>query len=601
MSRTLHFIKKSLRRKNFRLNLKSIFCFCIFLCSLGLNLVNAFVKDLGSDDIIDYGKYGYFENLGKENYKYVLLDRRGLGELQGEGIYPNVWSIYSNPNFVKARREDLLSGHRWTFLNTDLKLAYYEWVISDFEKPGLKQFFIAEIFFRAGYLKQALKAYYSVLVFFPTTIDKAYFGRLWYVAETALDRIYFLLDRHKELKWKLVDASLDIKNKFDNEKDNKIFFVNPGKFVFIDEKNATEILHETLVETYKFGNICLKKFTNANWQMTIDGKPFEVKGVFYSPILKGHDKQDLLRNKQDFQDNPDEIFRKSVGFDSPIMKKMGVNLIRLPIYFQDIKTLNFLFNKFGIRVLIDLDLDVFFEKIDFNNKVLLSKESFYKFNKLVDTYKNENFFFAFNIKSDSVAALSGKQIKNFYSFIDDLSANLKKLDPNHPIILSNQDLRNLDLVAEFCKNVDILGIESYKGTYGFGFSFWNDLKKYWQKPVIITEYGCPSFHSAKSREQAEYLQMIYHQNCWEDIKNNEFPKGVGLALGGIAYEWNDEWWGEGRPYVQDRVGAYNGPFLDGWIYKEFMGICAQSEDVKITNSRVEKKVYSYYAKVWNND
>ena len=34
---------------------------------------------------IPYEKFGHFENLGKENYRYVIDDKKGLGEAAGEG------------------------------------------------------------------------------------------------------------------------------------------------------------------------------------------------------------------------------------------------------------------------------------------------------------------------------------------------------------------------------------------------------------------------------------------------------------------------------------------------------------------------------------
>lgn len=51
----------------------------------------------GQVNIVDYTKYGKFENVGNEKYFYRMHDPDGLSDAIGEGIYPNSGAIYDNP------------------------------------------------------------------------------------------------------------------------------------------------------------------------------------------------------------------------------------------------------------------------------------------------------------------------------------------------------------------------------------------------------------------------------------------------------------------------------------------------------------------------
>src|SRR5574344_2278085 len=127
--------------------------FMFFFCFN--NFLYSYLRDMGVDDIVHYEKYGYFENLNKDNYKYVLLDERGLSESLGEGIYPNIWSVFANPLYTEYLNLGMLEGNRWDFLFfQNMSLAYIKWASSAQEDYAVKQFYISEIFEKSGLIKQ---------------------------------------------------------------------------------------------------------------------------------------------------------------------------------------------------------------------------------------------------------------------------------------------------------------------------------------------------------------------------------------------------------------------------------------------------------------
>ncbi len=82
----------------------------------------------GTAKIVDYTKYGEFENVGTEKYFYRMRDPDGLAQAAGEGIYPNIGAVYDNPRYKIVKEEGRLDGSHWDFVRTpDLEAAYFKW------------------------------------------------------------------------------------------------------------------------------------------------------------------------------------------------------------------------------------------------------------------------------------------------------------------------------------------------------------------------------------------------------------------------------------------------------------------------------------------
>ena len=158
----------------------------------------------------------------------------------------------------------------------------------------------------------------------------------------------------------------------------------------------------------------------------------------------------------------------------------------------------------------------------------------------------------------------------------------------------------LDIFGKNCPNVDIFGTNAYRGKYGFGF-FWQDVKEYSDKPAMLTEYGAPSLALGYSNEEAEDFQAEYHKGTWQDIMNNSFGKGMGNSLGGVVFEYLDEWWKAYEPGYHDRKGLFAGPFLDGYMHEEWLGVCGQGDGKSSPFLRELKKAYFTYKDLWTKN
>ena len=183
---------------------------------------------------------------------------------------------------------------------------------------------------------------------------------------------------------------------------------------------------------------------------------------------------------------------------------------------------------------------------------------------------------------------------------------IKSLDSNHPVALCNGDVLFLDKAAQFTPDVDIYGANAYRGNHGFGNSFWKDLSDEWGKPVFISEFGCPAYHHHRPEADAEQMQADYLKSNWLDIEYNAAgSQGVGNAIGGILFEWVDEWWKAGPPpqydpSIHDIVGQFGGPFPDGWSYEEWYGVTSQGDGSHSPFLRhLRKSYFMFKDELWN--
>lgn len=590
--------------------------------------------DPGTEDVVDYSKYGEFKNIGTKDYQYLITDQAGLMAAVGEGIYPNTSSVRRNPELKKALKEKRLEGDLWDFLYCpDMEAAFLKWATSN-EPQGVKLFGTGLILEKAGLITQAIKCYYAIVVHFPGSYGWTYWHTPWYVGQAAIAKINYLLMRNPQLGYKLEGAQVNIINGYDNDIANDTAIANPGKFVKVSladqAQGKTTQEGAAIKKKVGKGKVRLVQYAGGDWQLLVEGKPYIIKGITYAPTKVGQSPDEgTLGNwmEEDFNkngkiDGPYDAFvdknknniqdadEPSVG-DFKLMQDMGVNTIRLYHHPAKInkELMRDLYNTYGIHVIVGDFLGKYAigsgaswnPGTDYKNPEH-KKNMMESVRKMVMEFKDEPYVLFWLLGNENVygyACNANEEPVAFFQFANEVAKMIKSIDPEHPVAICSGDILFLDKFGKNTPDIDIFGTNAYRGEYGFG-AFWRQVKEESGKPAFITEFGCPSYAEGKTADQAEVLQAEYHQGSWEDIQNNmAFSNGQGNALGGVVFEWLDEWWKAYEPAIHDTKGLWSGPFPDGFMHEEWLGMASQGDGKQSPFLRQLRKSYDMYKKIWS--
>jgi len=364
------------------------------------------------------------------------------------------------------------------------------------------------------------------------------------------------------------------------------------------------------------------------WRLLVDGKPFFVKGVCYSPVAIGKDYE------YNFWGDPAQPWI----VDGKLMKQMGVNTVRFyrpgknPEEVRRVVT--DLYRKFGIRTAMGTYLGFWdwpppnYADAEFREKVRTETLELVRLYKdtpglLVWVLGNENNY-SFDLNppvnrwtTDAIDALPDPEAQRlerariYYSFVGELAREVKKIDPKHPVVMGVGEVASLAEAGKYAKDVDVIGMIAYRGpTFG---NLYRQAEQKFDKPVLMIEFGCDSFNALK-REPDEKSQAEFLKLQWKDIARNEAGgKGEGNSLGGIVFEWNDEWWkgNENLPHtwsVHEEAGQWGNPsyYFDAEvkdhknINEEWLGIVSLEPKSGETglDKRVPKKAFETLKQAW---
>ncbi len=601
--------------------------------SVSMTPTKIVLYDSGKEDIVNYEQYGEFQNVGTKDYKYVVKDQEGLSAAVGEGIYPNTTSIRWDPEFKKAQKEKRLEGSQWDFVHSpDLQAAFLKWVTTSEPQP-VKMFYTALMLEKSGLIKHAIKCYYAIVVHYPGSYGWTYWHTPWYLAQAAISKINFLLRQNPSIGYRLDNADIQIINGFDNDISNDIVVTNPGKFVkgrpTAKFKSRVPVDLLSIKKRRGKGKVNLIQYETGDWQLMVNSKPYIIKGVTYAPTKVGESPDNGTQTnwmENDFnhnglidgpydafvdknRNNLQDRFEPSVG-DFKLMKDMGVNTIRL--YHQPFKVnkelLRDLYDKYGIMVI----MGDFFGKYAIGSKAPWNPGTDYnnqeqKNNMLesvtamVKEFKDEPYILFWLLGNENVYGYgcnADSQPDAFFKFANEAALAIKAIDPEHPVAICNGDVVFLDKFAQNAPDIDIFGTNAYRGDYGFGF-IWRQLKQMADRPVFITEFGCPAYADGKNPYESEKLQAEYHRAAWMDIEDNmAFSLGSGNSIGGVVFEWLDEWWKGYEPALHDTKGLWAGPFPDGYMHEEWLGVCSQGDGNSSPFLRQLRQTYFTYKKLW---
>lgn len=356
---------------------------------------------------------------------------------------------------------------------------------------------------------------------------------------------------------------------------------------------------------------------NSGLKLTVNNQELIINGVNwdYSPIGTNFN--------YSLWKQPENTIKKALDDEMSLLKNMGVNAIRVYSGIPK-KWIEYIYTNYGIYTMLNhsfgrygLTLNgtwvVNTEYSDANTKDLLLKEvrqmaSDYKETKglLLFLLGNENNYGLFwdGAETENIPIEDRKstaRAKSMYKLFNEAVLAMKAIDTSHPIAICNGDLLFLDLINKECPDVDILGLNVYRGI-SFGDIF-ERVKNEYGKPILFTEFGSDAFNAITSEEDQNAQALILKGN-WKEIYEN--AAGIGKSqncIGGFTFQFSDGWW----KYAQTKNldvhdtnaswsnGGYVFDFVKGEnnMNEEWFGICAKGP----TNTEGNYQLYprsAYY-------
>ena len=321
----------------------------------------------------------------------------------------------------------------------------------------------------------------------------------------------------------------------------------------------------------------------------------------------------------------DDIIRAALDAEMALFKNMGVNAIRT--YGLEPKWITYIYENYGIYTMLNTQFGAYgltingawVPQTDYTDEAtreVLMKEVTDMANKYKDTpglllymVGNENnYHLSWTGAETEAIPIDGVDpgirlaAEGLYKAFNDAALAIKEIDTSVPVAICNGDLLYLDIVKEYCKDIDIYGTNMYRGI-SFGDAF-QRVKDELDKPILFAEFGADAFNAIENKED-QYSQAYYNVGNWKDIYQNAAGLGkAGNSIGGFTFQSSDGWWkwNQTKDFdVHNTIatwpnGGYSRDLAPGGnnMNEEWFGICAKGP----TNERGLYELYpraAYYA------
>ena len=358
------------------------------------------------------------------------------------------------------------------------------------------------------------------------------------------------------------------------------------------------------------------------WILRVDGEPLPINGVVWSftPIGENYN--------YDLWEQDERYIRRVIDTDARLMKEIGVTAVRL---FSTIppKWVSYLYRRHGIYTIIN-DLMArygysvdgrWYPNTDYSLprlRELVREDARNTIETFKDVpgvlafmYGNENNY-GLQWKSNEIENLPvGERVQtraqylySLFGEVVDLSKELTDL----PVGIINGDTQYLSIIAEEVPNLDIFGINIYRGARAESILF-ESVAELLDKPILYTEFGADAWNAALQEEDG-YNQARFLKSQWREIYEQAYGQGKSQnIIGGIIFQWMDEWWKYGLEtdlFIHNTEGTWRQPaYYDGTggrdnnMNEEWWGIIAQSPEKQDgINRRIPRPAFYTMAEIW---
>ena len=336
----------------------------------------------------------------------------------------------------------------------------------------------------------------------------------------------------------------------------------------------------------------------AGRKLVVDGKDTMLYGMNWDYLPVG---ENYLYN---LWSQPDDFIEAALAREMPLLQDMGVNSIRQYVGIPP-RWVEYIYEHYGITTMLNhlvgrygYTIDgAWTPTVDYSDphfRELVTAEIAHWVEEYRDTpgvlmwlLGNENNYglhwSSFEIQALPEGEREEARARYLYSLYEEVIGEIKRIDPEKLVAISNGDVQYIDIIAEECPGLDILGTNVYRGISA------RDLFEVVDEklgiPVVFTEFGADAYNAKDMRED-QLMQARYLIGQWEEIYEQSYGKGrVGNAIGGYIFQWSDGWWKygqESRLDVHDTNASWpNGGYIEDYaegrnnMNEEWWGITAK--------------------------
>ncbi len=342
---------------------------------------------------------------------------------------------------------------------------------------------------------------------------------------------------------------------------------------------------------------------DAGIKLLVNGNDFMINGMNWDYFPIGTNYSYSLWKQ------PDDIIKSALDSEMSLLQNMGVNSIRQYTGVPP-KWVKYIYEKYGIYTMLNhsfgrygLTINGVWTPITNYKDPVTQELLMSEVTQMIEEYKNTPGILLFLLGNENNYGLfwAGAETEDFpdaeeerdfigesrgrpmYKLMNEAAVKMKEISSSRPIAICNGDLLFIDIIAEECKDVDIFGVNMYRGI-SFGDAF-QVVKDKLNKPVVLTEFGSDAFNTLENEEDQK-MQAYYDLGNWKDIYEN--AAGLGKAensIGGFTFQFSDGWWKFGQTKnldIHDNNASWsNGGYLldfeqgENNMNEEWFGICAK--------------------------
>ncbi len=319
-------------------------------------------------------------------------------------------------------------------------------------------------------------------------------------------------------------------------------------------------------------------------QLLVNGTPFTVKGVVYSPVPIGEDP-----NVSPYGDYFTASYSALHNRDLPVLRTLGANAVRLYHWEKTADHFNFLDQAYnggsspiyviaGYWINEGLDIDPV-SPTNVRNQIKAD------FQEMVAAHKDHPAILMWSVGHNlNLPDAYGNNLPHLFSLINELAeaAHLEEGAKAHPVTTALADQNLAATLADYegaVPALDIWGANVYRGN-SFATLF-SDIDPVSQKPLLLLEYGIDAYDNTRGNEYEKLgntTQADITEGLWKEIAAHG-----QTCVGGTIMSYSDEWW-KGRyagdtscppdpdPAVHGRCGFATNTQPDGYANEEWWGI-----------------------------